>query len=119
VNRYRSSGSAHRGLGEWLWQRLTALYLGGFTVFVVLRLGFAPFADYAAWRAWMLSPTMRIAVALAFAAALLHAWIGMRSVYLDYLPPLGLRVLVSAVTAVALLVVAAWVGEVLLWGAVP
>lgn len=110
------SGSAHRGLGEWLWQRLTAVYLGAFLIYVLLRWWQYPLNDYNAWQTWMAAPTMRIGLSLFFIAGLAHAWIGLRSVYMDYLQSLGLRFTVSALTGVALIGIGLWVGEVLLWG---
>ena len=41
-------------------------------------------------------------IALLAAAVLLHAWVGVRDVVLDYLHPLGLRLAVLVATAAAL-----------------
>jgi succinate dehydrogenase / fumarate reductase membrane anchor subunit len=111
----RTAGSAHSGLGEWLAQRLTALYMAGFGLVVVGGLILRPPQDYTAWKAWVTSPAVSIALMLFFASAIWHTWIGMRSVYMDYLHPLWLRFAVSALTAVGLLALLLWVGQVLLW----
>jgi succinate dehydrogenase / fumarate reductase membrane anchor subunit len=62
---------------------------------------------------------MRIGMMLVIVALLAHAWIGLRSVYLDYLTTLRVRVLVSALTATGLIAMLAWSGEILLWGFEP
>ncbi len=110
----RSPGSAKAGLVQWLLQRATAIYLAGFVVYVVVRLLAAPLREHAAWQAWFASGTVRLAWALAIGSLLVHAWIGMRSIYLDYLHPLWLRFAVSFVTALGLVAAALWAADILL-----
>lgn len=110
----RHGGSARLGLGEWLVQRLSALYLGGFTLWLALRLGFAPLTEYAAWKAWFAHGGVRLAFALAFLSVLAHAWVGMRSVFLDYLKPLWLRALAQLLLVFGLLVLGFWAAQILL-----
>ena len=105
----RASGSAHSGLGEWLLQRLSALYLAGFTVWLVVW----P-ANYLAWKAWMAAGGVRLAFALFFLSVLVHAWVGMRSVFLDYLKPLWVRFVAQLLLAGGLLVLAFWAAQILL-----
>lgn len=110
----RHQGSAHRGLGEWLIQRLSALYLAGFLLWLALYLGFSPFPDYAAWKAWFAGGAVRLAFALFFLSVLVHAWVGMRSVFLDYLQLLWLRFAAQLLTALGLLALAFWAAQILL-----
>lgn len=110
----RSSGSAHRGLGEWLLQRLSSLYLAGFAVWIVIRLTVLAPTDYLAWKAWMANGGVRFAFALFFLSVLVHAWVGMRSVILDYLKPLWVRFIVQLFLAFGLLVLAFWAAQILL-----
>jgi len=114
MNRSRGSGSAHRGLGEWLVQRLTAVYLAGFVLWLTTRLYIAPPPDHVAWKAWMSGGAVRAVFALFFLALVLHAWAGMRSVFLDYLKPLWLRFVVQAITAIVLLLCVFWAAQILL-----
>lgn len=110
----RGSGSAHRGLGEWLAQRLSALYLAGFALWLVARLAMAAPADYVAWKAWMAAGGVRLAFALFFLSVLVHAWVGLRSVFLDYLKPLWVRFVAQLLLALGLLVLAFWAAQILL-----
>ena len=112
----RSTGSARSGLGEWLAQRLTALYMAGFGVFAVVTLLISPRPDYTHWQAWLSGSGVRIALVLFFFSALTHAWIGLRSVYMDYLRPTWLRFSALSLTLLALLAQGVWVGNILLWG---
>ena len=85
-----------------------------FTAFVVVRFGLWPMADYAAWRLWISGGAVRIALALFFISALIHAWIGLRSVFLDYLHALWVRVVALILTATGLAAVGLWVAGLLL-----
>jgi succinate dehydrogenase / fumarate reductase membrane anchor subunit len=114
--RRRLTGSAHSGLGEWLLQRVSALYMGVFVFYVALRLLVAPIADYAAWRGWFFAGAVRLGFALFFASLLIHSWVGMRSVFMDYLKPIWLRFLAQLLTATGLLLLAFWLARILLSG---
>ena len=114
-----SSGSAHRGLNEWLLQRLSALYLAGFMIWLVLQLTIAAPTNYVAWKAWMATGGVRLAFALFFLSVLVHAWVGMRSVFLDYLKPVWLRSVAQLLLIFGLLVLAFWAAQILLVEARP
>ena len=110
----RNSGSAHRGLGEWLLQRLSALYLAGFMLWLSTQLALAPPANYIVWKTWLSAGGVRLAFALFFLSLLVHAWVGMRSVFLDYLKPLWVRFVAQVLLAFGLLVLAFWAAQILL-----
>lgn len=112
--RWRGHVSAHAGTGEWLWQRLSALYIGGFALYVVVRLLVAPIEGYEEWRAWLAGGGVRLGFALLLASLLIHAWTGLRSVYIDYLRPFGLRFVVSFLTGLGLVALGLWGAGVLL-----
>lgn len=112
--KWRGNISAHSGTGEWLLQRVTALYIGAFTLYLIVRFTLAPLSGFAEWRAWFMSGTVRIGVALLVLSLLLHAWSGMRNVYMDYLHALWLRFLVSFLTAIGLSALGLWAAQLLL-----
>lgn len=111
--RMRVTSSSHAGLSEWLLQRMSAIYLGFFIIYISTRLTFWPINDFEHWHSWLGSPFVRIAWLLAFASLLLHAWIGMRSVLLDYLKPFQLRFIVSMIFATGLIASGFWVIDIL------
>jgi succinate dehydrogenase / fumarate reductase membrane anchor subunit len=110
----RYAGSSRQGLREWLVQRLTAAYLGGFAVYAVIYLAYSAPIGYADWRDLASASGFRVGLALFFGSALIHAWIGLRSVFLDYLKPLWLRAAVSGLCLLALWALALWAALVLL-----
>jgi len=114
MSRARTSGSAHAGLTEWFLQRVSSIYMAGFVVFVIVSLSITPVHDYLAWKAWFAAGPMRLAWALFFLSVLVHAWVGLRSVYMDYLHPLWLRFAVLLLTAIGLLALGLWSAQILL-----
>ncbi len=110
----RTSASAHAGFTEWLLQRVTAVYLGGFLLYLFVRLLVWPIETFAAWREWFACGSVRLAWALAIASLLVHAWIGMRSVYLDYVKPLWLRFSLQMLTAIGIAGLALWAAQILI-----
>ncbi|MBI3574438.1 MAG: succinate dehydrogenase, hydrophobic membrane anchor protein [Gammaproteobacteria bacterium] len=110
----RPAGSARAGLGGWYVQRVTSLYLAGFTAYLVLHLGLDPPADYLAWRSWFEQGPVRLAWGLFFVSLLVHAWIGLRSVFMDYLRAAALRFVASLLTGFGLLALALWAAQILL-----
>lgn len=114
VSPVRPVSSARAGFMGWLWQRVSALYLSGFLIFLALRFSLAPLSDQVAWKQWFSGGAVRLAWALFILNLLLHAWIGLRSVYMDYLHPLWLRFSVSALTALGLTALGLWAAQILL-----
>jgi succinate dehydrogenase / fumarate reductase, membrane anchor subunit len=105
---------AHYGLGNWLAQRISAVVMVLYTVFLL-----AVFAarrgpmDYAAWKAlftlgWMRVATLIFAVSLAW-----HAWVGLRDILMDYARPDSLRFALQVVSILLIAVYLGWTVQIL------
>lgn len=72
------------GVSDWLIQRVSAVVLAVYTLFLV---GYLLFQDvgYAQWRALFDQTWMQIFTLLALLSTCAHAWIGMWTVGTDYL----------------------------------
>jgi len=101
------------GLQAWALQRFSAVYLLGFSIYVLVDLSINPLAGYSQWREWLGQPLNGILIILASGMLLIHAWVGIRDVVLDYVHPLALRVMVLALFALGLLASAAWLATIL------
>jgi succinate dehydrogenase / fumarate reductase, membrane anchor subunit len=86
----RNVSGARRGLNLWLVQRASAVYMA---LFLPVFLAYACLGglDYAAWRALFLPIFAKATVLLFIVALLVHAWIGLREILIDYVHPLALR----------------------------
>ena len=88
------------GLAAWGVQRLSAVYMLAFLIFMLSLFACDPVHDYAQWLARVGRPGTEIALATFFAALLSHMWVGLRDVLLDYAKPPALqRLLLAAVAA--------------------
>lgn len=97
------------GLAAWLAQRISAVYMLLFVVFILGALWLQPRPSYVEWRGWVAQPGMSVAILVFFAALLSHMWVGLRDVLLDYARPAGLRSLLLGVLGIGLFGTAAWV----------
>jgi len=96
------------GLRAWALQRITAVYIALVTLVLAWHFLAAPTADHAAWQAWVAQPWVNIGLLLYIVALLLHAWVGIRDVFIDYVHPLGARLLLLTLFGLLLLGSGVW-----------
>lgn len=96
------------GLRAWWVQRISAIYMLLFVLFLLYSLGWHPLHDHAQWQAWMSRPAISVAFLVFFAALLGHMWVGLRDVLLDYAKPAALRRGLLAAVAAGLIGLAVW-----------
>ena len=89
------------GLHAWLVQRISAVYMLFFIVFLLTHFVVDPPHSYQAWHAWMMGRVMSIATAVFFAALLAHAWVGLRDVIWTTFTPLFFARACSCCSALA------------------
>ncbi len=107
------------GLSDWLIQRVTSVILLAYFVFVVYQLGTS--VDYTSWRSLFDQSWVKVFTLLAALSLAAHSWIGLWSVFTDYLTErmLGtvgnvLRLLCQLGASLALVVYVIWV-VVIVW----
>ena len=106
---------AHYGLGDWLLQRLTAVVMLLYTVFMAALLLMHSPRTYGDWQRLFTHNVVRIATMLFFVALLYHAWVGMRDILMDYIRATGLRLTLQFGVALMLIVYLIWAASIL-WG---
>ena len=84
LRRVRQLGSARDGLSEWRLQRWTALALIPLALYFAASILRLATSDHASAAAWLASPVPALLVILFVLAAIAHAFVGVRSVLLDY-----------------------------------
>ncbi|HUG23296.1 succinate dehydrogenase, hydrophobic membrane anchor protein [Piscinibacter sp.] len=123
---------AHYGLRDWLSQRITGVLMALFTVALLLQFLWPSYAKdidgeritdaagkfvvltgYDKWAGifsaqWMKLLTLVVIVSLAY-----HAWVGMRDVWMDYVQPVGARLMLQVFTIVWLVGCTGWAIQVL------
>ena len=103
---------AHYGLKGWLAQRVTAVVMLVYTIAFLLALGRGP-VTYASWKALFAQGWMRFATFLFIASVLIHAWIGVRNIWMDYVKHAGLRLTLQIATILWLAGCGGWALQIL------
>ena len=97
------------GFRAWLVQRVSAIYLAIYFIYLLYHFSFQAPSDYQQWHAWLDNPVVGISLALFFLSLLMHAWIGIRDVVIDYVHPLMIRLTVLTLVAALLIGCGFWV----------
>ena len=104
------------GFRAWMWQRLTAAYLLLFLPYLLFVLTASPPHSAADLLAWLNRPLVWLGCAVFVPALLLHAWIGVRDVILDYLSSSLARLVVLSVLLLMVWGLGAWALLILVKG---
>ena len=102
------------GLKAWAIQRLTAIYVGLFSLYLVFGFLFSAPADYAQLKAWIGGPVVSVAMLLFVVSVLMHAWIGVRDVLIDYVHPITYRAAALGLVALSLVAMGLWAAQALI-----
>ena len=112
----KSTTGAHTGTGTWLMQRASAVLLALALPGLVFYLLTALPLDFAGWQALFAPLWLRVVMLLTAAALALHAWVGMRDIFMDYVRSTGLRLVLYLVVIMTLAGSVAWLAAIL-WSA--
>lgn len=102
------------GFQAWLLQRLSAVYMALFIV-ATLIWSLSGDVNYTSWKTGFENTWIKMAVLLFGLSLLLHAWIGIRDVIVDYIHPLGLKLFMMTLLVFFLLANGFWLLSIL-WG---
>ena len=97
-----------QGLRAWLAQRISAVYLGAVTPLLLGYFLFFTPSNHQQWSQFVAQPLVAICLALYVLALLMHAWVGVRDVLIDYVHPLSIRLTLLASIAFLLLGCGLW-----------
>ncbi len=103
------------GLLDWLVQRFSSVIMAAY---VILLIGFIlshPQLSYADWKGLFANPVMRIFSFLVLLNIVAHAWVGMWTVFTDYIKPVPLRLFLEVAMVLVLLAYLVW-GVEMMWG---
>jgi succinate dehydrogenase / fumarate reductase membrane anchor subunit len=103
------------GLSDWLVQRVSAVILAAYSIFMVAYLLLNPQIDFSQWQALFNCTSMRIFSLMALLSLGAHCWIGLWSISTDYLKPFLLRFVFQMVVGLLMFIYTIW-GVQLLWG---
>lgn len=95
-------GVNHSGLRDWLIQRISAVFMTVYFISLIFFLILHPDLAYYEWQGLFASTWVKVATLLCILLLLLHAWVGMWTVFTDYVTCSVLRLLLHTVVGLAL-----------------
>lgn len=107
-------GVAHQGLRDWSIQRISALILAIYSIGLVGYVLFHSGLTFAQWHGLFSFSWMKVSTLLFTAAVLWHAWIGMWTIFTDYVKPFALRATLNTLVILSLIALFFWM-LLILW----
>jgi len=104
---------AHYGLRDWLAQRISAVLLLVFTLAVLVQLLAPGEIGYERWAGIFARQWMKVLSFVAIVSIALHAWVGMRDIWMDYVRPMSARLALQVLTIAWLVGCSGWAIQVL------
>ncbi|EWS55653.1 succinate dehydrogenase, hydrophobic membrane anchor protein [Methylibium sp. Pch-M] len=104
---------AHYGLRDWLSQRVTAALMAVFTIVLIAQVLFGAPMGYERWAGIFSSQWMKVLTFVVIVSLAWHAWVGVRDIWMDYVKPVGVRLLLQVLTISWLVGCAGWAIQVL------
>jgi succinate dehydrogenase / fumarate reductase membrane anchor subunit len=108
----RVVSGAHYGLRDWLVQRVTAVVMALYTLFMI-GFFFTQPLSFATWQGLFHNLPLRLFSLLFLFSLFLHAWVGMRDIFMDYVHATLLRLALHVAVILALISYAAWAVHIL------
>lgn len=103
------------GLRDWVLQRGTAMMMAFYAAALLSMMIYRPPVQFEIWKSFFAPLWMKVATLLFFLSLVIHAWIGMKDVLMDYIKSPWLRLSIQSVTLLSLLFYVVWTVRIL-WG---
>lgn len=104
---------AHYGLRDWLSQRITASLMALFTLIVIVQVLLPGTMGYDKWAGIFSHQWMKVLTFVVIVSMLIHVWVGVRDVLMDYVKAVGTRLALQVATIVWLVGCAGWAIQVI------
>jgi succinate dehydrogenase / fumarate reductase membrane anchor subunit len=104
---------AHYGLRDWLSQRVTAALMALFTLALIVQVLLPGEMGYDKWAGIFSAQWMKVLTFVTIVAMAWHAWVGVRDIWMDYVKPVAVRLVLQVFTIVWLVGCAGWMIQVL------
>ena len=109
----RTVVGAHYGLRDWLSQRVTAALMALFTLAVIVQVLLPGEMGYDKWAGIFSRQWMKVLTFVVIVSLLVHVWVGVRDILMDYVKGVGARLALQVATIVWLVGCAGWAIQVL------
>jgi succinate dehydrogenase / fumarate reductase, membrane anchor subunit len=109
----RTVVGAHYGLRDWLSQRVTASLMALYTLVLIVQVLLPGEMGYDRWSGIFAHQWMKVLTFVVIVSLLVHAWVGVRDILMDYVQHVGMKLALQVATIVWLVGCAGWAIQVL------
>jgi len=102
------------GLHDWMIQRVTAVILAAYVIYLGVFLFSSPHMQFSVWQALFAQTGFKIFSFLAIASLCFHAWVGLWIISTDYLKPVAIRMIFQVSVIISCFAFLLW-GAQILW----
>lgn len=95
------------GLNSWLQQRITAIIMLVLVAVFLIFIGLMAIkvdSTIGSWQALFQCAVFKIAIQLFFSAMFIHAWVGVRDLWMDYIQSTAVKLILYVLTIIWLLI---------------
>ncbi len=96
------------GLSDWLVQRVSAVIIGAYFIFIMAYFLCHSDMNYQQWSGLFAGTCMKISTVLVVLSICAHAWVGLWTVFTDYIKCACLRVTLEVLLIILLLTYVIW-----------
>jgi len=107
-------GVNHQGLRDWVIQRISAIFMAVYSIGLILFILCHSGMSFAAWHDLFAQQWMKIVTILFILSIMLHAWVGMWTIFTDYIKPFVIRSILNFFVLLMLIACFFW-GVLILW----
>lgn len=107
-------GVNHQGLTEWIMQRASAILMAIYSIGLIVYILFNPGLSFAEWHGLFALTWVKVATIIFLVALLYHAWIGVWTIFTDYIKCYVLRAILNFIVILMLVACFCW-GVLILW----
>jgi succinate dehydrogenase / fumarate reductase membrane anchor subunit len=104
----------HQGLREWVIQRVSAIVMAVYSLGLIAYIVTNPELSFAEWHGFFAETWVKVATLLFVLALAFHAWIGMWTIFTDYIKNFVLRCILN-VSAILMLIACFFWAFMILW----
>lgn len=105
---------SRNGVRDWLIQRVTAVVIALYSILLLVSVLSAEHLDFRFWQDLYHNTLIRVLSVVVVLSVVFHAWIGLWTVYTDYIKVLWLRLLLQISTILGLTGILVW-SVLILW----
>ncbi|MBX3708827.1 MAG: succinate dehydrogenase, hydrophobic membrane anchor protein [Gammaproteobacteria bacterium] len=107
-------GVNHQGLRDWIIQRVSAVFMAVYSIGLILYIVSHAELSFAEWHSLFSQAWMKIATILFILSIVLHAWVGVWTIFTDYVKSFVIRSILNFFVLLVLFACFFW-GMLILW----